>query len=210
VSLRTALHYCKAAPSSSLLGPSAARALARLAPRSEARRLSHHRLEAGRARQGLGTVRCRLHGSVLRDRGAVRGLSVDEALIDGEVVVLRDDGRSEFGALMTKRGGGQASLVACRRLMTIPGVGQPTALAFVAAIDDPAHTPIARCRRLSGPGSRRHQSGEVDYVSGISKCGDSACEPSCTGRQRHADALQGPAPNLRTREYRPAILSDHQ
>jgi transposase len=26
---------------------------------------------------------------------------------------------------------------ACRRLMTIPGVGQLTALAFVAAIDDP-------------------------------------------------------------------------
>jgi transposase len=35
-----------------------------------------------------------------------------------------------------------------------------------------AHPPIARCRRLSGTGSRRHQSGEVDYVSGISKCGD--------------------------------------
>jgi transposase len=28
--------------------------------------------------------------------------------------------------------------VACRRLMTIPGVGQLTALAFVAAIDDPS------------------------------------------------------------------------
>ena len=27
---------------------------------------------------------------------------------------------------------------ACRRLMTIPGVGQLTALAFVAAIDDPS------------------------------------------------------------------------
>lgn len=47
------------------------------------------------------------------------------------------DGRSDFEALMTKRGGAQASLVACRRLMTIPGVGQLTALAFVAAIDDP-------------------------------------------------------------------------
>jgi hypothetical protein len=28
--------------------------------------------------------------------------------------------------------------VVCRRLMTIPGVGQLTALAFVAAIDDPS------------------------------------------------------------------------
>jgi transposase len=97
---------------------------------------------------------------------------VDEALIDGEAVVRQVDGRSDFEALMTKRGGAQASLAACRRLMTIPGVGQLTALAFVAAIDDPAHPPIARCRRLFVPGSRRHQSGEVDYVSGISKCGD--------------------------------------
>jgi ATP-dependent DNA ligase len=28
---------------------------------------------------------------------------VDRALIDGEAVVLRDDRRSDFGALMTKR-----------------------------------------------------------------------------------------------------------
>jgi bifunctional non-homologous end joining protein LigD len=34
------------------------------------------------------------------------------ALIDGEAVVLRDDGRSDFHALLTKRGGAQASLVA--------------------------------------------------------------------------------------------------
>jgi ATP-dependent DNA ligase len=37
---------------------------------------------------------------------------VAEALIDGEAVVFRDDGRSAFRALMTKRGGAQASLVA--------------------------------------------------------------------------------------------------
>jgi ATP-dependent DNA ligase len=43
---------------------------------------------------------------------AVRGLNVDRALIDGEAVVLRKDGRSDFGALMTKRGGAQATLVA--------------------------------------------------------------------------------------------------
>jgi bifunctional non-homologous end joining protein LigD len=43
---------------------------------------------------------------------AVRGLPVDQALIDGEAVVFRDDGRSDFHALLTKRGGAQASLVA--------------------------------------------------------------------------------------------------
>jgi transposase len=62
---------------------------------------------------------------------------------------------------------------ACRRLMTIPGVGQLTALAFVAAIDDPD-----RFRRSRDVGAylglvpRRYQSGEVDYTGSISKCGD--------------------------------------
>jgi transposase len=62
---------------------------------------------------------------------------------------------------------------ACRRLMTIPGVGQLTALAFVAAVDDPSR--IRRSRDIGaylGLVPRRHQSGEVDYTSGISKCGD--------------------------------------
>ena len=35
-----------------------------------------------------------------------------------------------------------------------------------------AHSPIQRHRRLSGLVPRRHQSGEVDYTGGISKCGD--------------------------------------
>ena len=43
---------------------------------------------------------------------AVRALPADEALIDGEAVVFWDYGRSNFGALMTKRGGTQASFVA--------------------------------------------------------------------------------------------------
>jgi bifunctional non-homologous end joining protein LigD len=43
---------------------------------------------------------------------AVRGLACDSALLDGEAVVLRNDGRSDFRALLTKRGGAQASLVA--------------------------------------------------------------------------------------------------
>ena len=42
--------------------------------------------------------------SVLRFSEVVRGLACDLALIYGEVA-LRDDGRSEFGALMAKRGG---------------------------------------------------------------------------------------------------------
>jgi bifunctional non-homologous end joining protein LigD len=52
---------------------------------------------------------------------AVGGLSVGRALIDGEAVVLRDDGRSDFHALMTKRGGAEASLIAFD-LLRVEGV----------------------------------------------------------------------------------------
>lgn len=62
---------------------------------------------------------------------------------------------------------------ACGRLMAIPGVGPITALAFAAAIDDPM-----RFRRSRDVGAylglvpRRYQSGEIDYIGSISKCGD--------------------------------------
>lgn len=62
---------------------------------------------------------------------------------------------------------------ACRRLMTIPGVGQLTALAFTAAIDDPGR--FRRSRDIGaylGLVPRRYQSGELDYTGSISKCGD--------------------------------------
>lgn len=61
----------------------------------------------------------------------------------------------------------------CRRLMTIPGIGPLSAIAFVTAIDDPS-----RFAKSSSVGAylgltpRRYQSGEVDHNGGISKCGD--------------------------------------
>ena len=62
---------------------------------------------------------------------------------------------------------------ACRRLMSIPGVGQLTALAFTAAVDNPGR--FRRSRDIGaylGLVPRRHQSGEIDYSGSISKCGD--------------------------------------
>lgn len=62
---------------------------------------------------------------------------------------------------------------ACQRLMTIPGVGHLTALAFVAAIDEPDRF---RSSRDVGPYlglvPRRWKSGEIDYTGSISKVGD--------------------------------------
>jgi transposase len=62
----------------------------------------------------------------------------------------------------------------CRRLMTIPGVGPITAMSFTTVIDDPA-----RFAKSSSVGAylgltpKQYQSGEVDWVGRISKCGDS-------------------------------------
>lgn len=62
----------------------------------------------------------------------------------------------------------------CRLLMTVPGVGAITALAFASAVDDPA-----RFRRSRDVGAhlgltpRQYQSGETDSCGAVSRCGDS-------------------------------------
>jgi transposase len=61
----------------------------------------------------------------------------------------------------------------CSRLMTVPGVGPLTALAFAMTIDDP--TRFARSSSVGaylGLTPRRYQSGECDVSGRISKCGD--------------------------------------
>ncbi len=61
----------------------------------------------------------------------------------------------------------------CRRLMTVPGVGPLTALAFRATVDRPE-----RFRKSRDVGAhlgltpRRYQSGETDVQGRISRCGD--------------------------------------
>jgi transposase len=61
----------------------------------------------------------------------------------------------------------------CRRLMTVPGVGPLTALAFRATIDQPD-----RFRKSHDVGAhlgltpRRYESGETDVQVRISRCGD--------------------------------------
>lgn len=60
-----------------------------------------------------------------------------------------------------------------RRLMTVPGVGPVTALAFVSTIDDPKRFASANdVGAYLGLTPRRHQSGEVDRTGRISKHGD--------------------------------------
>ena len=61
----------------------------------------------------------------------------------------------------------------CRLLMTIPGIGYVSALAFMGAVDKPER--FARARSVGahlGLTPQQHQSGEVDRLGAISKCGD--------------------------------------
>src|SRR5689334_18227893 len=61
----------------------------------------------------------------------------------------------------------------CRHLMSIPGVGVLTALAFMTAIEDPAKFRKSRSVGVFlGLTPKRYQSGETDWDGRISKCGD--------------------------------------
>lgn len=94
--------------------------------------------------------------------GALRGLlAARDALLGAIAAINRDVKRLA------------CSFEDCQRLMTIPGVGHVTALAFVAAIDEPNRF---RSSRDVGPYlglvPRRWKSGEIDYTGSISKVGD--------------------------------------
>jgi transposase len=61
----------------------------------------------------------------------------------------------------------------CRRFMTVPGVGPIVALTYRASVDQPHRFLHSRAVGAHvGLTPKRHQSGEVDYDSGISKSGD--------------------------------------
>ena len=60
-----------------------------------------------------------------------------------------------------------------RLLMSVPGVGAITALAFAGAVEDPARFGSSRdVGAHFGLTPRRHQSGEIDRVGEISRWGD--------------------------------------
>jgi transposase len=65
--------------------------------------------------------------------------------------------------------------IVCKRLMTAPGVGVITALAFKAEIDDPSRFKHSRDVGVHiGLTPRKYASGEIDRSGSISKCGNAA------------------------------------
>jgi transposase len=93
---------------------------------------------------------------------------VAEALLAARRAVLAEVERLNRVLLRAARDN-----VTCRRLMTVPGVGAITALAYQSTIEDPRRYGRARdVGAYLGLVPRRHQSGEVDRSGRISKQGD--------------------------------------
>ena len=108
--------------------------------------------------------------------GRVRELAADDAVLmslAGSLLAVIEVMTREVERL-TKRVLDEVRVEhTCRRLMTVPGVGPLTALAFRATIDQPN-----RFRKSRDVGAhlgltpRRYQSGETDMQGRISRCGD--------------------------------------
>ena len=103
---------------------------------------------------------------------ASQGNELLDASVRGLLAALKSV--SEQVAKLDRLVMGQAKENAmCRHLMSIPGVGVLTALAFMTAIEDPARFGKSRSvGAFLGLTPKRHQSGETDWDGRISKCGD--------------------------------------
>ena len=128
--------------------------------------------------------------SVLKTFGFMVSQSIEkgfEAKVRGTIKdqsAAAQDGRTLDGSATDRSGTGRCTGRAargitprhdkiCSHLMTIPGIGVVTSVAFTAAVDDPKRFKNSRSvGAYFGLTSKRYQSGEVDYSGRISKCGD--------------------------------------
>ena len=155
-------------------------------------------LDAHRARSLLG-ARAQLVGMTTRLSNHIRGLLKTFGLLPGAIRGLPFDRRVE--ALLADRDDlasiARPMLVAwrhlreqiaafdkevralakndptCRLLMSVPGIGVVSVLAYVSTVEDP--TRFRRSRTVGahmGLTPRQYQSGEVDRSGRISRCGD--------------------------------------
>ena len=106
----------------------------------------------------------------------VRALITDDGEIAAVIMPLlqaRQMARSKCAALDRRLIGSVQGNATCRMLMTMPGVGPLTAVAYVAALEKPDNFKQSRAvGAWLGLTPRRFQSGEVDYEGHISRRGD--------------------------------------
>jgi transposase len=119
--------------------------------------------------------------AIHRNRFAARVLELLEmaALPDLSAAIepllrVREGMRTERKALdRTLAAAARRSDVGRRLMMTIPGVGPVTTLAYIATVDDPGRFGTSKALGAHlGLTPRVYQSGEIDRSGQISKCGD--------------------------------------
>jgi transposase len=97
----------------------------------------------------------------------------DLAAIAEPLLIARRVLREQLGVLHRQLLAAVRHDEVCRKLMTMPGVGPVVALTFRVTVDVPARfTNSKAVGAVFGLTPRRHQSGEIDRMGSISKCGD--------------------------------------
>jgi transposase len=97
----------------------------------------------------------------------------DLAAITGPLLIVRRALREQFTVLHRQLLAVVRNDAVCHRLMTVPGVGPVVALTFRATVDVPARFANSKAvGAVFGLTPRQYQSGEVNRVGHISKCGD--------------------------------------
>ena len=93
---------------------------------------------------------------------------IAEAMLQAREALRTEFGKLDRAMLAIARGN-----EACRRLMTVPGVGALIAVTFTSAVDDPQR--FARSKDVGahfGLTPRKYQSGETDITGAVSRVGD--------------------------------------
>lgn len=121
------------------------------------------------------------HVSEAEFAARVRALVADQPLLVTlceTMLATREALQTNF-ATLDKLMRARAKSTLCQQLMTMPGVGPHTALAFVATIDDPSRFKSSKqVGAYLGLTPRTHQSGELDRKGRISRRDDDLLRPS--------------------------------
>jgi transposase len=120
-------------------------------------------LKVGKVSRGRFATRV---GALVADRSRLRAAT--EPMLKARAALMAEFDRLHRMVLEVVRGD-----LLCRRLMTIPGVGPVTALAFKTGVDVPER--FAKSKTVGahfGLTPRKFNSGEIDVNGRISKCGD--------------------------------------
>jgi transposase len=105
-------------------------------------------------------------------RGTMTGQPLLQKMVAPLMVVLRSV-QEQVNELDRLLGDYAENDKICSHLMTIPGIGVVTAVAFTATVDNPNRFKKSRSvGAYFGLTNKRYQSGEMDYSGRISKCGD--------------------------------------